>query len=246
MTITQWLPFNKDLSKDKYRLFCFAHSGVGASVFHPWLSLKSHHLEICPVQLPGRESRYREQHLTNMTNLMDELEKVLSPLVNHQTAFFGHSLGGYIAFECAKKFNKKKITTFISAVNPPNRRNEKSIRELPNFEFLQEISNYGGISTQIFQDKELQQIILPTLRADITLYETYSPKDFTKIRGDMIVIGGLEDPFVTKDNLLQWSYFSSGFFCHYLLPGNHFFYQQRPKKIIEIIESHLFKSDLGL
>lgn len=239
MQISPWFPFNPTFAEDKYRLFCFAHSGAGASVFHQWMSFPSEYLEVCPVQLPGRESRYSENPLTNMPALLEELEDALFPLINNQTAFFGHSLGGYIAFECSKRFYKEGLVTFISASNPPDRRRKNKIYKLSDDKFIKEISSYGGIPLEILQSKELMEFFLPSLRADITLFETYSPNEPIKTKSDVVVLGGLNDPLVARKSLLHWQDFSSGSFSSSFFPGDHFYYQKHSDQVIQIVENKL-------
>lgn len=42
-------------------LFCFPYAGGGASVYARWAKTYPETVEVCPIQLPGRENRLRDQ-----------------------------------------------------------------------------------------------------------------------------------------------------------------------------------------
>ena len=57
---TAWLRYWRPRPTTRLRLFCFPYAGGGASVFRNWLPYAAGEVEICPVQLPGREERLVE------------------------------------------------------------------------------------------------------------------------------------------------------------------------------------------
>ena len=88
------------------RLFCFPHAGVGPSVFRGWADQLAAVAEVCLIQLPGREGRLRETPLTSISELMPALIEDMTPLLDRPFAFYGHSLGATIAFECARNLRR--------------------------------------------------------------------------------------------------------------------------------------------
>ena len=44
----------------KIRLFCFPYGGGGASIYREWQKNLPDSIEVCPIQLPGREDRMNE------------------------------------------------------------------------------------------------------------------------------------------------------------------------------------------
>src|SRR5580658_5790200 len=84
------------------RLFCFPHAGVGSSFYRLWAIGLPIDLEVCPVQLPGRENRLHEPALTSIPELVDALVPALLPHMDLPFAFFGHSMGAVIAAEVTR------------------------------------------------------------------------------------------------------------------------------------------------
>lgn len=83
-------------------LFCFPYAGGGASAYRDWIRALDNKVNICPIQLPGREERIIEKPYTDMyllaNNLADTIENIIG---EKKCSFFGHSMGGKIAYETA-------------------------------------------------------------------------------------------------------------------------------------------------
>src|SRR5215213_10719856 len=99
----RWLPLTRPWSRDGIVLFCFPYAGGGASVFRDWIGALGSSVEVCPVQLPGREGRFREPAFTRLAPLVDSLVESLGSHLDRPFALFGHSLGALIAFEFARR-----------------------------------------------------------------------------------------------------------------------------------------------
>ncbi|HEY4595173.1 MAG TPA: alpha/beta fold hydrolase, partial [Thermoanaerobaculia bacterium] len=84
-------------------MFCFPYAGGGASTYRGWGASLSSDLEVCPVQLPGRESRLREPALTSTESMVPAIADALAPYLNLPFVLFGHSMGAAIAFALARE-----------------------------------------------------------------------------------------------------------------------------------------------
>ncbi|MGO4426473.1 thioesterase II family protein, partial [Streptomyces sp. MCAF7] len=152
------------------RLFVFPHAGAGASAYRLAAYLPDT-VEVCTVQLPGRENRFAEPALTSL----DDAVTVLAPLIADHTdlpyAFFGHSMGSLIAFETARRLRalgaRLPDRLFLSGMRAPGLPDRDPRHTLPDDKLLA-TSEFGGV------DAELQELLLPLLRADLTLCETYT------------------------------------------------------------------------
>ncbi len=97
-----WVTWPKPSTQARLRLFCFPYAGGGASIFRTWPDDLPPRIEVCPVQLPGRESWLRGPLLTRHEPLIELLVQVLRPHLQLPFAFFGQSLCALIAFELAR------------------------------------------------------------------------------------------------------------------------------------------------
>src|SRR5438105_324520 len=85
------------------RLLCLPYAGGGAALFRTWADALPPTIEICPVQLPGRETRFREPAISRWDPLLGQLAEALAPYLDRPFAFFGHSMGALLAFELAHR-----------------------------------------------------------------------------------------------------------------------------------------------
>jgi pimeloyl-ACP methyl ester carboxylesterase len=87
----------------RLRLFCVPHAGGGASLFRHWQSGLPEDLEVCGIQLPGRENRSRETPLSDLASIVRGLGQALHPIaLSGPFVLFGHSMGALIAFELVR------------------------------------------------------------------------------------------------------------------------------------------------
>ncbi|HJW11291.1 MAG TPA: alpha/beta fold hydrolase, partial [Albitalea sp.] len=96
-----WLSRPQPRPHARARLYCFPHAGVGASVYRQWHAALPPEVEVCAVQLPGRENRLGEPALTRIADIVQALVLAIEPQSNLPFAFFGHSMGAVVAFELA-------------------------------------------------------------------------------------------------------------------------------------------------
>lgn len=245
MSRASWFPYNTFSSKAKIRLFCFSHAGGIASSFRLWQSYLPSHIEVCPLQLPGRENRFREPFITNMEDLIDEIWPYISSLLDCPFAFFGHSLGGIVAYELAKKNQLENkippVKLFISAASAPDSIDiEQIFHQLPDDRFIQHLKKYGGLPEQLLQDKDAMDVFLPRLRADFTLFETYRDRFSCSVNTPIVVLGGTQDHIVGLKNLQAWEKYTKSSFTLQLFQGDHFYLQKHSEELCQgIIKQQL-------
>src|SRR5688572_20714530 len=98
MNTSPWLVPTRPNPTAALRLFCFAYAGGGASVYTPWAKALPAAVEIVSVQLPGREGRFHEAPLSNLSEVMDGVAHAVGSNLDKPYMLFGHSLGALIAF----------------------------------------------------------------------------------------------------------------------------------------------------
>ncbi|HKD74923.1 MAG TPA: thioesterase domain-containing protein, partial [Ktedonobacterales bacterium] len=72
-TASPWLIWPKPNPQARVRLFCFPYAGGGASLFRAWPDELSRDIEVCAIQPPGRENRFREPRYTSLSSLVPDL-----------------------------------------------------------------------------------------------------------------------------------------------------------------------------
>ena len=68
---TRWVICPHPRPAAKLQLFCFPYAGGGASAFKAWGETFSDQVELCIIQMPGREEGLSEQWIKDVPQLVD-------------------------------------------------------------------------------------------------------------------------------------------------------------------------------
>jgi medium-chain acyl-[acyl-carrier-protein] hydrolase len=227
------------------RLFCFPYAGAGAAVYRLWSDVLPAEIELCRIQLPGRENRRREPLFTQLSPLVQTLAQVLRPFLNLPFAFFGHSLGALISVELARELRKRHDLSpaylFASGFRAPHIPNpDPPMYQLPDAAFVEEmLRRYDGIPEAVRRHAELMELLLPTLRADTAICETYVYTDDDPLDCPIAAFGGLQDRQVSHDDLAAWHDQTRSSFTLRMFPGNHFFVQSACGPLLQVVSQEL-------
>ncbi|PHM62999.1 thioesterase II family protein [Xenorhabdus ishibashii] len=241
MQKNKWISHFDDVKKNRLRIICFPFGGGGASSYRLWHELFDSDVEICPVHLPGRESRYGEEPCLDADVLINDLLPELLPLLNCPSIFFGYSLGAALAYktivECSKIVRNNKILSLICCARiPPSKKiDNESLTQLSEKEFIEYILSLGGISRTIFNDPELRTMALKLLRSDFILSSSIIEPEDKMVNIPIYAIGGDADPSVSIESLQGWKRCTSGEFKFFTLPGGHFFMNENPIKFYGLL-----------
>ena len=241
-----WITCYKPNSKACLRLFCFPHAGGGALSFRSWSNDLPPTVEVCPIELPGRGIRFMETPLTQLDLLVRSLAEAILPYLDKPFVFFGHSMGALLSFELArwlfKAYNITTLHLFISACHAPQIPSAKPpIHSLPEAEFIEEMRRLNGTPKAVLEDREMMQILLPILRADFAVVETYAYTTDLPLKCPITAFGGLSDRVVSCDRLEAWREQTCASFTLHMLPGDHFFWQSSEQIFLRIFSRKLYQ-----
>jgi medium-chain acyl-[acyl-carrier-protein] hydrolase len=239
----RWLHGRRPNPRAALRLFCFPHSGAGASTYRGWPEALPATVEACPVQLPGRETRMSEPAFRRVSDLVPALADGLRPWLDRPFAFFGHSLGAIVAFELARHLRSLgrpgPARLVVSAHRGPRFPGDTRIHGLPDDEFEQQLREMGGTPDEVLRNGELKQLLFPILRADFEMSETYQYAPGEPLDCPVSAYGGLQDRHVGRDTLQPWRDETRGVFQLRMFPGGHFFVQERRVDVIHALSRDL-------
>jgi len=220
------------LSRDaRLRLFCFPYAGGGSAGYYTWSDELPADVQVCPVELPGRERRLRERPYSSLASLVAGLADALHDALDRPFALFGHSMGALISFELARELRRRRVPglcrLFVSGFRAPQLPNtEPTLHRLPDAEFAEMVGRqYQGIPPEVASSGELMTLLLPALRADFTIFESYRHVPAEPFDAGVSVFGGDRDDHVPLADLEAWSVHTRGDFVLRLLPGGHFFFK---------------------
>jgi len=196
-------------------------------------------IELCAIQLPGREQRFAEACVDRLDPFLDALMPVLSPWLDRPFVLFGHSLGALVAFELARRLADVPLAGVVaSAFHAPHLPCERSLSALPDAAFVAEIARLGGTPPELLGDAELMEAMLPALRADFALAESYRHEPGARLAVPLVAMGGAADPWVGAEALGDWAAHTGAGFRLRLFRGGHFYLvEERGEVIAELARS---------
>lgn len=241
-----WFPYWKRKSQARVRLFCFPYAGGGASIFRTWSALVSPEIEVCPVQLPGRESRLLEAPFSSIHPLIEVLVPTLLPYLDDMPyALFGHSMGTLICFELARSLRhtasaSPPLALFMSGHRAPQLPDSDSpTHHLPEPEFIEELRRLQGTPEEFLQNEELLRLMLPLLRADFALCETYVYQPEEPLTCSICAFGGRQDTEAPSATIAAWREQTRGAFKQRFFAGSHFFLHKEQRSLLQVLSQDL-------
>jgi medium-chain acyl-[acyl-carrier-protein] hydrolase len=224
----RWLPYWRETPDANLRMFCFPFGGGGASIFNTWKQGLPPGVEVCPVQMPGRESRFQEAPITRIPQMISLLSDILRPYLDRPFVLFGHSIGALIAFELARQLRRRGLRSpewlFVSGHPSPDLpRRRPSVSNLARPEFIEAMRKHFEVSPALLDDAGMMEFVFPALRADYELVETYLYQEEPPFSFPISVFGGSHDPETTGDEVAAWRRHTTGLFRARIIDGNHMF-----------------------
>ncbi|MCV2458216.1 alpha/beta fold hydrolase [Streptomyces sp. ICN988] len=209
-------------------LVVFPHAGAGAAAYWRLAQSQSDLARTLIVRLPGRESRAGEQRFTDIRPLIRALAPALRPRLGDNFVFYGHSMGALIAFETARLFSLAYAMPprhlVVSGMEAPQDTSTVHARHLlGDAELWQLVGDMGGVPPEIVSDMSMRQMLLPTIRADFQVTDTYSFRAMPLLTCPISAYAGESDPELPPSAMAGWGANTTGTFEHTILPGDHFF-----------------------
>ncbi len=208
----------------RMRLFCFHHAGGSAELFARWPERLPRDIEVRALQLPGRLSRAHEPACDDMDALLDALEGEIVPLLDRPFAFFGHSLGGIVAFELTRRLRRQghpqPFRLMLSAIAAPE----------------------PGKQVRHPSDEELGRAgawLSPLTRSDLRIFRSWQPANEAPLEVPLSALGGKEDLLATPPEVVGWHHQTRGGFELQLFPGGHFYPLTQEEELVALVARRL-------
>lgn len=223
-----WVPLAASAPPETPCLFCLPHAGGGASAFRSWVGGLPG-VTVLPVQPPGRETRLREPSHQRMAPLVAELASVLPSVAgDRRYAVYGHSLGALVAFETAREIRRRggtlPVHLFLSGCAAPQFQggDNDSIATAPLRTLVAKIRQLGGTPEWLLSDPGVLDMIVPAIRADFSVKETYCYQPEPPLDIPITVLASTADSRAPYGMQAGWREHTTAEFGLNLLPGGHF------------------------
>jgi medium-chain acyl-[acyl-carrier-protein] hydrolase len=207
-------------------------------MFRRWPHLLPRDVDLCAVQLPGREDRLAERPYESVPALIEALTPAID--VSRPFALFGHSVGALLAFETARALRRaggrQPSALFVSGSSAPHLEDtEPPLSKLSDAELLEQLHRLRGTPESVLQDAELMALLLPVLRGDFILYESYTYRDEPPLTCSIVAFGGHGDVRVPVHEIDQWAAHTTAGFSRQMFDGDHFFVQSAQPLLVNAV-----------
>ncbi|UBU16053.1 thioesterase II family protein [Nonomuraea gerenzanensis] len=215
------------------RLFCFPHAGGAAAAYREWHRAVPPGVEVRAVQYPGRADRMREAPVADAHVLADQIAEAMRPLLDRPAVLFGHSMGAVLAYETALRVRPAHL--IVSGRRAAHVPRPGRVHLGTEDDLAAELRRLGGTQPELLDDPEVRAYILPIVRADYHLAESYRHRPAEPLDCPITAVIGDSDPEVDPSNAGDWAELTRGRFELHVLPGGHFYLAERPAEVIDLV-----------
>ncbi|MEZ0340964.1 thioesterase II family protein [Mycobacterium sp. pV006] len=225
------------------KLFIFPHAGGSPQYYVPFAKAFATDIKRTAVQYPGQRGRQDFASFKDLPALADEIVKMVSPDADHggPISFFGHSMGGLLAFEVARRFEaagRPISALFVSAVAAPGR---VGFEDVPDTDegLLAAVSTMTGASPEFVQNSEFAAVILPTLKGLKAIADYDCPPE-VKLSSPIHAFYGDDDEIATADKVHPWADRTTAEFSARAFPGHHFYLLEHLGELVPDLEEKIW------
>lgn len=223
------------------KLYCFTYAGGNNSLYFKWKLESEFNFSICPIKLKGHD--YTD--IDDYENLTDYVEDALNQIDSSEEFYlFGHSMGALLAYETALRIQSKNLKSiFVSACAPPNISNLSIFKDgMKKDEFLERVYELGGTPKEVFENKDLLNMVYPILRRDFKKVRHYRKQfrwdKLAKVNNPIHIFYGDQDS-ISQDCINNWKKFTTSYITVDKFSGNHFFIKTNSQEVLGKINEYI-------
>lgn len=193
---------------DGAALVCIPPAGAGAGFFTAWPQFGR---QLWAVRLPGRESTFGQPYCPDLETAAGLVAEAIAGF--DDVILFGHCFGAFVAYETALR--AVVTTVVVSGEGPPDLgvEPESAVAAQSDEQLLDELRRTGSLPESATNHPGLAKILLPTLRADAGLAESYLSRPHDQpLDVPIIAVAGRANARVSEERLLAWEKFTTAGF----------------------------------
>jgi medium-chain acyl-[acyl-carrier-protein] hydrolase len=153
-------------------------------------------------------------------------------------------MGAIICFELARYLRKRNLPAplhlLVSGCDAPQIRDDGPFDfDLPEAEFIEKLRGLNGTPREVLEHEELMNLMIPLLRSDFAMTQTYVYSPEPPLDCPITVFGGTQDFEVTEESLAAWREQTTSSFALRMLPGDHFFLHATQSILLPLLTAQL-------
>ena len=222
------------------RVICMPYAGGGPESFRGWADELGADIEAWAAVLPGHAGRLSEPLPDDLRAVADVTATAIASLPPLPTALFGHSMGAWLALECAHALVRRgarPTMLFVSGRAAPGFERHSAFAHLPDRDFLRVLhERFDGLPPEIAASAEIMDVFLPVLRADVSMLERYVATAETPLDMPIHVLAAAGDRALAHPGAIDsWEGTTTGPVRAHRFEGGHFYLHDQRDAVTELI-----------
>ena len=233
-----WLRRFASAERPEAELICFPHAGGSAAVFRPLAAALAPAVDTLAVQYPGRMDRYRERPAADVAELAEAIAGVLTRDADdagRPRVFFGHSMGAVVAYETARLLAEPPSLLVVSGRRAPHCSRPEAVHRLGAEALAAELVSLGATSPKLLSDPDVRDLILPAVRNDYRIIESYRWAEGPALRVPILALVGDRDRLTTRQEAEAWREHTGEGFELRVFPGGHFYLRELTEQVARAV-----------
>lgn len=234
-----WIRTPRHQPSAALQLVCLPHAGGSAGLYRTWAALMPDQVELLLICPPGREARLGAPFPASLQALVGDLAHALRPALTRPWALFGHSMGATVGHELALALEREGHPAprhlIVSARPAPQDHRGGTVHRRDEAGLCAELRRLGGTAPELFECPELRELVLPAVREDYRLIETYAARPDGLLGCPLTVFVGRDDPELTPDQAEGWRRWTRGRFATTVFPGGHFYLLDQTAAVVAAV-----------
>ncbi|WP_254027719.1 type I polyketide synthase [Mesorhizobium ventifaucium] len=231
----------KNSLEPSYRIICFPHGGGSVQSFRTWSDFFPDEVELICLDLPGRGKRAAEAAIRSMDVLVPMVTEALRKYSDRPFVFFGHSVGALVSYEIARSLEKAGLPSPFHVIVSAHPSADVPADEPPMYIYRDDkltdvVRSLGLVPKEALANEELlHNFILPPMRADFELAETYDRNLPTPLRAAITAMGGVQDETINADDLDEWRRLTTSRFARIMFDSDHFYTHSMTSDVVSTL-----------
>lgn len=223
------------------KLYCFPYAGGGARSYDGWQAMLDPLVQMATVELPGRGRNLARKPLESLMAIVEQLATVvLADAGRTPFAFYGHSMGALIAFELSRLLHARQahmpVKLLVSGCSAPSVERTGKLHLMGDNELIERLRQYNGTPPEVLAHRELMELMLPIIRADFAVVETFRYRPSPELPIPIAALAGTGDGNLSTFE--DWTKESRVCKIHWF-EGDHFFIKKHRDAVLETINGEL-------
>jgi medium-chain acyl-[acyl-carrier-protein] hydrolase len=210
------------------RLICFAHAAAGASSFARWLTGAPPPIDICRVQLPGREDMHSIPPVDDLREIVPGLTREVLAASSDRVplVLYGHSMGAALAHQVALALREKDLGLLkgliVSGRRAPQLPATRRLHHELTDDELITVMTEADPTSELWKRPHWRCHYFDLIRRDSAAVERIPALREPELTIPIVAFHGMRDAWVSEEELAAWKGATRGPFVLHRYDGGHF------------------------